>query len=98
MSQDASYTFLVEWYWRGQQGQHFSSVFMGIIRKALLDTYFASLSLEDPADFHNIFVLLLSVTDFIQVCIYLYRYLLHRGDFGKNSSKYGETVGVSYLT
>lgn len=44
MTQDVSYTFLVEWYWRGQQGQHFSSVFMGIIRKALLDTYFASLS------------------------------------------------------
>lgn len=96
MTQDVSYTFLVEWYWRGQQGQHFSSVFMGIIRKALLDTYFAFLSLEDPAAFHNIFVLLLSVTDFIHVCVYLL-YVLYRGDFGKNSSKYGETVGVSHL-
>lgn len=72
MTQDVSYTFLVEWYWRGQQGQHFSSVFMGIIRKALLDTYFASLSLEDPADFHNVFVLLLSATNSIHACIYIY--------------------------
>lgn len=72
MSQDESYTFLVEWYWRGQQGQHFSSVFMGIIRKVLLDTYFASLSLEDPADFHNTFVLLLSVTDFIHMYLHIY--------------------------
>ena len=72
-----SYTFLVEWYWRGQQGQHFSSIFMVIIRKALLDTYFASPSLEDPADFHNIFVLLLSATGFIHVCIYMYIYICY---------------------
>lgn len=70
MTQGVSYTFLVEWYWRGQQGQHVSSVFMDIIRKVLLDTYFASLSLEDLAYFHSSFVLLLSVTDFIHVCIH----------------------------
>lgn len=55
MTQDVSNTVLVEWHWRGQQGQHFVSLFMGIIREALLDTYFAILSLEGPADFRNIF-------------------------------------------
>lgn len=31
-------------------------------------------------------------------CTYIHKYVLHRGDFGKNSSKYGEIVGVSHLT
>lgn len=61
---------------------------MNIIRKVLLDIYFASLSLEDLAYSHSSFVLLLSVTDFIHACI-------HTGDLGKNSSKCGETLGVS---
>lgn len=88
MTQDVSYRFLVEWYWRGQQGQHFSSVFMDIIKKVLLDTYFAPLSLEDLAYFHCSFFLLLSVTDSMYV---------YTGHLGKNSSKYEETLGVSYF-
>lgn len=32
--------------------------------------YIFCISLEDPADFHKTFVLLLSVTNFIHVCTY----------------------------
>lgn len=30
--------------------------------------------------------------------IHIYIYMVYRGDFGKNSSKYGKAVGVSHLT